>query len=80
MSDALARCGVDSEMILPAGLLLIMCSTPRTLLGEKQLGMSSGHSDAVFMVEKFLTQLEGPSHSGYNATASAGNTSSLLAG
>ena len=55
MSDALARYGTDSEVILPAGLLLIMCSIPPTLLGEKQLGMSFGHSDAVLMVEKFLT-------------------------
>ena len=39
-----------------------MSAIPRTLLNESELGMAVGHSEAISMVERFLTSLEGPVH------------------
>jgi TetR/AcrR family transcriptional regulator len=54
------RYGLDADLITPGAVLLFMSAVPRVIVIEEALGISTGHVDAVALVEHYLTQLEGP--------------------
>jgi AcrR family transcriptional regulator len=60
VSDVLCGYGLDPDEFPPDGLLLIMMAIPRAIAIEEALGMAAGHEGAIAIVERYLTQLEGP--------------------
>jgi AcrR family transcriptional regulator len=65
LRELFARYGVDEE-VLPAvvGTVLMTSISRFMVIEEETLGMSSGHSETVAFVERFLRDLEGPRRPG----------------
>ena len=68
----LPRYGLDVDLITPAAMLLFMAAVPRVIVIEETLGISTGHGDAVSLVEHYLTELEGPRSSAVDTQARTG--------
>jgi TetR/AcrR family transcriptional regulator len=60
LAGVFRRYGIDPDEFPPAAVLVLMSSIPRVLVIEDALGVATGHTETVSLVERFLTQLEGP--------------------
>jgi AcrR family transcriptional regulator len=60
LAPVLGHRGVDPEQLPPIALLVLMTAVSRTVAMEAGLGMSLGHAEARAMVERYLTEIEGP--------------------
>jgi AcrR family transcriptional regulator len=61
LGDVLRSRGVDLEEP-PLGLLVLMTALSRVLMLEGSLGATSGHAEAIAMVESFLDRYEAAPH------------------
>ena len=59
LAKHLAALGFDPERWSPDGLLVVLASISRFLVMEESIGITSGHDEAVALVERVLGQLEG---------------------
>jgi hypothetical protein len=53
----LATASVDQGEFPPAGLLLIMMAIPTTVVLEHAMGMTTGHEQALALVERYLSRM-----------------------
>lgn len=60
VSTALAGRGVDTALWPPAGVMLLIDGMSRFLGSETMYGMSFGHPEATTVIERLITELEGP--------------------
>lgn len=60
LSGVLERYGIDTEVVTPAAVVMLMVAIPRAMVIEEALGMTGGHQEARALVEHFLERLEGP--------------------
>jgi TetR/AcrR family transcriptional regulator len=60
LSGVLERYGIDTEVVTPAAVVMLMVAIPRAMVIEEALGMTSGHQETRALVEHFLERLEGP--------------------
>lgn len=60
VAKALADRGVDATVWPPAGVLLLIDGMSRFLGSETTYGMSFGHREATAIIERLITELEGP--------------------
>lgn len=60
VSKALVARGVDTTVWPPEGVLLVIDGMSRFLGSEIVYGMSIGHDQATTIVERLITELEGP--------------------
>ncbi|WP_426571485.1 TetR/AcrR family transcriptional regulator [Aquihabitans sp. McL0605] len=60
LSDALAGHGIDPDELPPVVLLVFMTSLSRMLVMEEGLDMSIGHAETRSLIERWLTEVEGP--------------------
>ena len=60
LSGVLERYEVDTEVVTPAAVVMLMVAIPRAMVIEEALGMTGGHEEARALVEHFLERLEGP--------------------
>jgi TetR/AcrR family transcriptional regulator len=60
LSPLLAGLGIDKDELPPIALVVLMTALSRTVAMEVGLGMSLGHAETRAMVERYLTELEGP--------------------
>lgn len=60
LSGVLERYGIDTQVVTPAAVVMLMVAIPRAIVIEEALGMTTGHPEACALVEHFLEQLEGP--------------------
>ena len=63
LSGVLERYEVDTEVVTPAAVVMLMVAIPRAMVIEEALGMTGGHEEARALVEHFLERLEGPRRS-----------------
>lgn len=54
--------GLDADTTPPAAVLFLLSCIPRMVHLEESLGTHTGHTEAVGMVERFLDQVEPPTH------------------
>ena len=60
LSGVLERYGIDTDVVTPAAVVMLMVAIPRAMVIEEALGMTGGHEEARALVEHFLERLEGP--------------------
>ena len=60
LSGVLERYGIDTEVVTPAAVVMLMVAIPRAMVIEEALGMTGGHQETRALVEHFLERLEGP--------------------
>lgn len=60
VSRSLAERGVDTEIWPPDGMLLLIDGMSRFLGSETSYGMSFGHQQVSAIVERLITEVEGP--------------------
>ena len=60
LSGVLDRYGIDTEVVTPAAVVMLMVAIPRAMVIEEALGMTGGHQETRALVEHFLERLEGP--------------------
>lgn len=64
-TEALARIlsdrGIDQASIPPVSLSLLMASVPRTMVMERAMGVSIGHTETEALVERYLGMFSGTS-------------------
>jgi TetR/AcrR family transcriptional regulator len=60
LAPVLAAHGVDPDELPPVAVLVLMTAVSRIVAMEEGLGMSLGHAETHAMVERYLTDLEGP--------------------
>ena len=60
VSKALADRNVDATVWPPAGVLLLIDGMSRFLGSESMYGMTFGHDDVTTIIERMITELEGP--------------------
>jgi TetR/AcrR family transcriptional regulator len=60
LSGVLERYGIDTEVVTPAAVVMLMVAIPRAMVIEEALGMIGGHQETRALVEHFLERLEGP--------------------
>ncbi|RAY16985.1 TetR/AcrR family transcriptional regulator [Actinomadura craniellae] len=60
VSDLVRRYEVDTDEFSAGALVVIMTGVSRIIMMEKALGMSTGHDDALALVERHIERLEGP--------------------
>jgi AcrR family transcriptional regulator len=60
LSRVLDDHGIDPEDFPPAGVLVAMVSISRIIVLEEALGVTTGHADALALIERYLTEIEGP--------------------
>jgi AcrR family transcriptional regulator len=58
LAGVLDRAGIDAGAFPPAALLVVLQSVSRFLVMEQALGMSTGHTETLELVERLLTQFE----------------------
>lgn len=54
----LAEAGLDPEQYPAAGILFVLTAVPTTMALEEMIDLSTGHRDAVRLVERALAQLD----------------------
>jgi len=60
LSGVLERYRIDTEVVTPAAVVMLMVAIPRAMVIEEALGMTGGHQETRALVEHFLERLEGP--------------------
>jgi AcrR family transcriptional regulator len=60
VSKALADRGVDTTVWPPAGVLVLIDGMSRFLGSETTYGVSFGHREATTIIERLITEIEGP--------------------
>ncbi len=60
LSKALTEHGVDTRLWPPEAVMLLMDGVSRFLLEEHDYGLDLGHTQTVGVVERLISQLEGP--------------------
>jgi TetR/AcrR family transcriptional regulator len=64
-TEALARIlsdsGIDQDVLPPVSLSLLMASVPRTMVMERAMGVSMGHTETAALVERYLSMFSGKS-------------------
>ena len=60
LADALRDHGIDPDDLPPVAVLVLMTSLSRMLVMEEGLEMSIGHAETRDLVERWLTEIEGP--------------------
>jgi TetR/AcrR family transcriptional regulator len=60
VTEVLEGYGVDTEQLPPAAAALLMHALNQVLALEEGLGVDDGHAEARALVERWLTELEGP--------------------
>lgn len=60
--SALERYGVDTDQFSAEAVIVLIASLARVIVIEDSLGMTTGHAETLTLVERYLTQLEGPPH------------------
>ena len=62
VADRIARAStaIDPDELPPVVVLVFMTSLSRMLVMEEGLGMSLGHAETRALIERWLTQVEGP--------------------
>jgi AcrR family transcriptional regulator len=60
LSGVLERYPIDTEVVTPAAVVMLMVAIPRAMVIEEALGMTGGHQETRALVEHFLERLEGP--------------------
>lgn len=60
LSGVLERYGIDTEVVTPAAVVMLMVAIPRAMVIEEALGMTGGHQETRALVEHYLERLEGP--------------------
>ena len=60
LTGALDHHGIDRDQLPPVVLLVFMTSLSRMLVMEEGLDMSVGHAETRALIERWLTQIEGP--------------------
>jgi AcrR family transcriptional regulator len=63
VTEVLEGYGIDAEELPAPALLLFMAAVPRVIVIEQALGVSTGHVEAIEVVERWLERLEGPPRS-----------------
>jgi AcrR family transcriptional regulator len=63
LATALDGYGVDTELWAPEAVMLLMDGVSRFLLEEQSYDLDLGHTQAVALVERLISQLEGPRRS-----------------
>jgi hypothetical protein len=58
LADRWADYGLTDADVTPGAALLLLSAIPRMLYLEQSLGTSTGHSDALALVERFLDRVE----------------------
>ena len=59
LDSAFRDYGIDPDELPPTAVLIMMSSIPRILLIEDALGVTTGHTEMVALVERYLTRFEG---------------------
>jgi AcrR family transcriptional regulator len=59
---ALERYGVDTDQLPVEAVLVLIAGLARVIVMEDSFGMTVGHAETLALVERYLTQLEGPLH------------------
>jgi len=59
-ASALDRYGIRADTCPPVVVVLAITGLSQVLVLEKALGITSGHEEAVALVERYLRELEGP--------------------
>lgn len=60
ISAAMARAGVDLERVPPEGILQVLLTAPAGMLQQKLLlGVTSGHEEALRLIEQFVSETAG---------------------
>lgn len=54
------RYRIAQDVLDPAAVVVLMVAVPRVIVIEDALGMTTGHSAARGLIERYLTELEGP--------------------
>jgi TetR/AcrR family transcriptional regulator len=62
IAEVFAAAGVDASAFPPDAISLLLTSVSRVISMEKALGMSSGHDDAIALVERFIGNLDTAPH------------------
>jgi len=62
LSKVLAEHGVDMELWPPEAVMLLMDGVSRFLLEEEAYDLDLGHTQAVALVERLISQMEGARH------------------
>ena len=60
LTESLREHGIDPDELPPVVVLVLMTSLSRMLVMEEGLGMSLGHAETRALIERWLTQVEGP--------------------
>ena len=60
LTESLREHGIDPDELPPVVVLVFMTSLSRMLVMEEGLGMSLGHAETRALIERWLTQVEGP--------------------
>jgi len=60
LEPLLASRGIDPERLPPVAALVLMTAVAQIVALEQGLGMSVGHAEAHAVVERYLTEVEGP--------------------
>ena len=60
IARVLDRCGIPADTCPPVVVVLAMTGLSQVLVLEKALGITSGHDEAVALVERYLCEIEGP--------------------
>jgi len=58
LAGVLDRAGIPPEVCTPAALSVFVTSLGRVVVMERALGMSSGHDEAILILERFIHDLE----------------------
>jgi AcrR family transcriptional regulator len=70
-TEALARIlsdwGIDQDAIPPVSLSLLMASLPRTMVMERAIGVSLGHTETAALVERYLSRFRSTPKTGRQA-------------
>jgi AcrR family transcriptional regulator len=60
IASVLDRYGISTETYPPIVVVLAMTGLSQVLVLEEALGITSGHDDAIALVQRYLDDLEGP--------------------
>jgi TetR/AcrR family transcriptional regulator len=60
IASVLDRYGISTETYPPVVVVLAMTGLSQVLVLEEALGITSGHDDAIALVQRYLDDLEGP--------------------